>query len=275
MNHIEVEFRIIPLQPARALFCLALEPLNCNSFVETSEGLLAYWAETDFSEQAIIQLVENHGDVSITYAISEIEERNWNAEWERDFEPIMVGKDVGIRAPFHNPLTCQHEIIINPQMAFGTGHHQTTQLMIELMLETVIARVNVADVGCGTGVLAILAQKLGANQVNAVDIEEWAYNNTHQNIALNNAVGITVEKGSFDLLQPLAFTTILANINKNVLIQDMESYIQSLNSGGHLLISGFFSTDIEGLKTLAEKSGLIFAKKRENQGWAALKFIKP
>jgi ribosomal protein L11 methyltransferase len=209
-----------------------------------------------------------------SYEIIHHPDQNWNAEWESNFHPIEVDGKCFIRAPFHEPHPSLTEVIILPQMSFGTGHHETTWLMAKSLFDIDFNRKSVLDMGCGTGILAILASKLSASSILAIDIEEWAYLNTIENISLNKAINITVEKGGAELLASRLFNIILANINLNVLLNDMKSYSQSLEKGGVILFSGVFGTDLPQLQKKAEECGLVFVSREERNNWMVARFTK-
>lgn len=276
MDYTEVVFTLSPLVPARDILTYYLGELGYESFAETNTGVKAYIPQPHFNHDDLKLVCEKLPGCEISTTVNHIPSQNWNAEWESQFDPIRMDSGCLIRAPFHSSEPGYlYEIIINPQMSFGTGHHHTTQLMVRQMLELELTGGQVADVGCGTGVLAVLAEKMGAQQVYAVDIDDWAFENTKDNIKLNNSVKIAVNKGTFELLEDHSFTLILANINKNVLKHDLPAYSRSLTQGGTLLLSGFFVTDARELIEQAEQLGLVFAGKQNNDDWAVLKFMKP
>lgn len=276
MNYYEIDLIITPLLPGREILLYELGEIGYESFEEKVNGLSAYIQEEQFSENELKNLMHNYQDVftcEVNFHL--VEQQNWNATWESNFEPIPVGEQLLIRAPFHhNSSGFPLEVIIQPQMSFGTGHHETTWLIARRLLEMELKGISLLDMGCGTGVLAILASKLGAHPVTAIDNDEWAVENTKENRLLNNNCDVIVEKGEAPSLVNRHFQVILANINRNVLLADMEVYFNALLPGGKLLLSGFFTTDIEVLRSKAECLGLTFAASYEKHNWAMLEFKK-
>lgn len=276
MNYYLVEFTIVPTIPGNDILSYELGEIGFESFVEEQDKLKAYVREDLFSAAAISEMLERYkNDFQISYRTELIQQQNWNAQWESNFNPIDVDKKLLIRAPFHaaNP-SFPLEIIIQPQMSFGTGHHETTFLIASRMLNLPIKNQSVLDMGCGTGVLAILAEKLAAKTVMAIDNDDWAVENAIENCALNNIQNVIVEKGDAGKLPEKAYNVILANINRNILLADMEVYFKALLSDGYLLLSGFFITDVDQLKEHAEQLGLTFVNKLEKNNWAMLEFKK-
>jgi ribosomal protein L11 methyltransferase len=214
----------------------------------------------------------NEFDISFTQ--TEIEQVNWNVEWEKNFHPIIVNEQCGVRAPFHPKPDVTYDIVIEPKMSFGTGHHATTHMMIEFLLEQDLQGKKVLDMGCGTGVLAIVAEKRGASQLDAIDIDNWCYQNTQENVERNECSKIEAFEGGAELLQDRHYDVIIANINRNILLEDMPSYNRSLNAGGELYLSGFYSGDIPVIKAECEKHGLEYEDFKEREEWVALKFYK-
>jgi ribosomal protein L11 methyltransferase len=275
MDYVEVSFEIQPMQPWRDVLIGQLAEIEFESFVETETGLQAYIQKELFNESDLqaIGALNQHG-VAISHRVTPIKSENWNAVWEADFEPIIVNDQCIVRAPFHPAQNLPFEIVISPKMSFGTGHHETTWLMMKTLLGVDVSGKEVLDMGSGTGVLAILAEKMGASKVLAVDVDDWAYENAIENTALNNTVNITVEKGNVSNIQGLSFHIILANINKNVLLQDMNEYASALKPHGKLLISGFFEMDVPDLLRKATTCGLQLSHKEYKNHWACIKFEK-
>lgn len=276
MNYYQVAFTFSPLQPIREIFYFELAEIGYESFEDLPEGLVAYITETLFDEKLILQLVEQYNlQFKISWTSQFIAKQNWNANWEANFSPIEINQQLLIRAPFHSPdPSFPLEVIIQPQMSFGTGHHETTYLIAERLLTMNLAGQSLLDMGCGTAVLAILASKLKAEPVLAIDNDDWAVENSKENCTLNNISNVIVEKGDASKLHSSCFNIILANINRNVLIADMEVYFNALLSEGYLLLSGFFSTDVELIRNYAEKLGLTFVSSFEKNNWAMLEFKK-
>jgi len=275
MGYIEVYFRLEPLLPAREILYAELGEKGFEAFEDELDGVKAYIKEEEFSESILDNLlIKGIEGQKIKIVINEIENQNWNALWESNFEPIVINSNCTIRAPFHDSPNVEFDIVISPQMSFGTGHHETTFLMSQELFEFDLQGVELLDMGSGTGVLAILAEKLGAVKIKAIDIEEGAYLNAIDNCKLNNSQNIIVEKGNSKLLEDSLFQVILANINKNILLQDIVIYSKCLKTGGKLLLSGFFTTDVDELKNEASKNGLKFVKIEDKNNWAMLMLEK-
>lgn len=276
MNYTELNITIAPKEPGSEVLIAELSELGFDSFVDTPTGINAYITSDTFSETEIQQLFQRYSQLfSINYSHSQIEQQNWNKEWESNFEPIQISNQCIIRAPFHQPAAnITYDIIIEPKMSFGTGHHTTTQLMAGQLLKMDVSGQPLLDMGCGTGVLAILAAKKQASPITAIDIDDWSYENCIENLAKNNVTNVAVHKGDVQILAGKVFRTILANINKNVLLADMPLYVQSLESKGSLVISGFFETDIPELTQKATTLNLQLATTAVSNQWAMLHFIK-
>ena len=271
----EVSFSIRPLDPAREILIAELSQLPYESFLETENGLKAYIREADFDIASLQELnVLTFGKSQIDYVTRIIPEENWNAKWEADFDPILVDGLCLVRAPFHETQDVAYEIVIMPKMSFGTGHHETTFLMIRQMLQLDLIGKNVLDMGCGTGVLAILACKMGAKKVRAIDIDEWSYTNSFENAKSNDCNGIEIEQGDVELLKgPESYDIILANINRNVLLSDIPNYVNRLNKDGLLLLSGFFTEDLEQITSVCAKTGLRLENFQEKNNWVSAKYV--
>ena len=249
-----------------------LSDLHFESFEDINQGVRAYIKEDDFNFYDIESICKQL-DCKIDINHKIIKQENWNAKWESDFQPITIGKKCGIRADFHEPLEVEYEIIITPKMSFGTGHHATTYGMIEAMLAPKFFDKKVLDMGCGTAVLAILAHQLGSNKVDAIDIEEWAYNNALENISMNGSSNIVVHKGGKEKIEG-EFDIILANINRNILIQDMHAYSSHLLQNGLILFSGFYEQDLDLIKQEAKRQGLKYINHNSKNNWVTAKFQK-
>ncbi len=275
MNYLELH---LSLSPDYADILIAeLAELGFDSFVETDEGVNAYIIESDFSEEAVQALIAKYADqTAIAYEVSSLEKRNWNAEWERDYEPIEVASQVRVRASFHEKdARFRYDIVINPKMSFGTGHHETTAMMLEQQLALDFAGKTVLDVGSGTGILAILAAKMGASAVVAFDIEEWAVENARENAELNQCPQITVFQGTIEDVDPgNTYDIIVANINRNVLLAEIPTYTDFLVSNGYLVVSGFYENDAIDIRQKATETGLSFVTSMMNQEWTSLLFQK-
>ena len=278
MNYIEVNFSIkmaeateINMDSVREIIMAELAMLNFESFVNTKQGLQAYIQEVDFNQKELsaLYLFENP-DFTIEFGITKIEQQNWNAEWEKNFESIEVNGRCVVRAPFHQEKDVEFDIVIEPKMSFGTGHHETTHQMIAELLAVDVSGKRVLDMGCGTGVLAILACMKGASSITAIDIDEWAYENTLENVRKNKCSQIIVKKGGAALLKNSSYDVILANINRNILVNDMEAYVKTMSSGSKIAFSGFYTSDISHIDTHARSLGLKLLRQSEKNNWAAL-----
>ena len=250
-----------------------LASVGFESFTEEEDRMLAYIPEKDFSENLLHEndYLKQHLEI---IAVNSIEDQNWNAVWESNYEPVVI-RDCGIRAPFHpenNELT--YDIVIHPKMSFGTAHHETTALIIDMLLDRDLTGKRVLDMGCGTGVLAILASMKGAESITAIDNDEWAYANALENCALNDRQNIRVEMGDEKLLGGETYDLILANINKNILLGAIPDYARVLETGGEIIFSGFYKNDLEDIKNKAEVSGLVSNVQKEKNNWVAASFIK-
>jgi len=271
MRYIEVYFKLEPLLPAREILYAELGDKGFDAFEDEVDGVKAYIKEEQFTESLLKDLIIGGIEgQKVDVFITTIANQNWNALWESNFDPIVINSNCIIRAPFHAVHKIGYDVIISPKMSFGTGHHETTFLMSKELFSLDLKSVDLLDMGSGTGVLAILAEKLGAKNIKAIDIEEGAYFNAIDNCKLNHTKNIIVEKGDSKLLEDSLFQVILANINKNILLQDMSVYSRCLTIGGKLLLSGFFTTDVDELRNEASDNGLKFVKMEEKNNWAML-----
>lgn len=255
-----------------------LGEIGFESFVETDEGLLAYIQEEDFDQSKVDGIVEKYIVLTpLTISSLSLERKNWNEEWEKSYAPIEVGDKVRVRATFHEPNpTFQYDLLIQPKMSFGTGHHETTWLVMNEQLSLPHQGLSIMDVGCGTGILAILAYKLGATGILGFDIDEWAVENTLENFAMNNLPAeATVFQGTIDGVDPaLKFGGVLANINRNILLQEIPKYTSHLLPGGWLVTSGFYETDQADIERCAEENGLKKLRSNTRNQWATVVFQK-
>ena len=272
MKYTEVLFSFQPLQPWSEILVAYLSELEFESFEEIENGVKAYIKESDFNLSKI-QTVCNQIECDVSIDHQTIEQQNWNSKWESDCQPITIGEKCGIRADFHLPLEVEHEIIITPKMSFGTGHHATTYGMMESMLNLDFNAQRVLDMGCGTAVLAILAEKLGSLDIQAIDIEEWAYNNAIENSKMNACKHIEVCQGGEEVIRG-NFDIILANINRNILLEDMHSYSSHLVSKGLILFSGFYEQDLDLIKEEAKRQKLEYISHSAKNKWVTAKFQK-
>ncbi|MFT4772313.1 MAG: ribosomal protein L11 methyltransferase [Cryomorphaceae bacterium] len=273
MNYFVYRFTCDPAKPTTEILISQLAGLDFESFIDNETGTDAYVPADGESEEKVQELIDGL-EGTVSYEREEIPEQNWNAQWEADYEPVCVEKKFRVRAPFHEiDASFEHDILIQPQMSFGTGHHETTWLMLNEM-ETIQWKDNsVLDAGSGTAVLAIAARKLGADRILAYDIEEWAYQNTLTNIALNN-MEMEILKGDVSVIGDSSFGVILANINKNVLLNDIPHFAKALKPGGYLLLSGFFITDVDDLVARANENHLSKESVKTKNDWALLKLKK-
>lgn len=276
MNYVEVTLEVNPKEIGAEVLVAAMSEQGFESFVDTQNGFSAYISEQTYSDSLFKELISDYsGLFNISYSINTIPHQNWNKVWEESFEPIDIDGECYIRAPFHAAQNqYRYQIIIEPKMSFGTGHHETTRLMIKKMMEIELKNKSLLDMGCGTGVLAILASKMGANTISAVDIEDWSIENTRENMQRNEVANIDAKKGDVNVILEKTFFNILANINKNVLMADIPNYAAMLESGGNLILSGFFDTNIEELKQKAESNNLTFVNSLSENNWALLHFNK-
>jgi len=264
---IKVDIKLSTTQEAEILIAELAEN-DFYAFEEDKHILSGYIGKTDFDEKKLATLLP----ASASYKFTIIEERNWNKDWESQLQPVSINDFVGIRAAFHAPIkNVDHEIIITPKMSFGTGHHATTYLMIELMQTVDFKNKSVLDFGTGTGVLAILAEKLGASSVMAIDYDEWSINNAIENIAANNSKNIIVEKRN-TITGLFCVDIIVANINFSVLQENAENLFKLSLPRTILIISGFLENDEENIVSVFTKNGFTRKRKLQKKGWLALQF---
>jgi len=274
INYIGYQFKVEPLQPGVEILIAELGFAGFESFVETEDGLLAYIQTQDWNESILddIQIL-NSDEFEITYSFENIEQVNWNEEWEKNFSPIVVDNVCTVRAPFHEKPNTAYDIVIEPKMSFGTGHHETTHMMIQHILKNDFKNKSVLDMGCGTGVLAILAEMKGAQPIDAVDYDNWCYLNSIENVERNHCMNITVIEGDAAVLKNKKYDIIIANINRNILLNDMAIYASCLNKNGMIFLSGFYAEDIPMIQEECEKHMLKFEEKLERNYWVSLKFL--
>lgn len=282
MNSTEVTFIIEPYsENISDLLMAELGKIGYDGFAYTDNGFQAYIPAKDFNAQAIgqLEILSFLADkYRITYTDREIAAQDWNKVWEENFTPITVDHRISVRAGFHDPIPgIEYEIIIEPKMSFGTGHHSTTALMLATILDRVeqIKGKRVLDMGCGTGILSIMAAKAGAKEVVGIDIDEWAFQNAMENIKNNGIEEVTIRIGDATLLgDERPFDVILANINRNILLNDMHHYTSRLNAGGVLILSGFYLQDLPLIREKAETLGLRYEGYKEDNNWVAATFYK-
>jgi ribosomal protein L11 methyltransferase len=276
MNYVEVDLKVD--SEFSEILMAELGEVGFESFVETDEGLLAYIQEGDFDENNLNEITGKYQDLTTIAATwKSLERRNWNEEWEKSYEPIEVGGQIRVRATFHEPDPAfKYDLLIQPKMSFGTGHHETTWLVMNEQLSLPHQGLSVMDVGCGTGILAILASKLGASNLLGFDIDEWAVENTRENFAMNN-LSATAEVFQGTITEVPAeqiFGGILANINRNILLSEIPKYVAHLSQGGWLVTSGFYETDQADIEQCAAESGLKKLRSNTRNQWATVVFEK-
>lgn len=257
-----------------------LGEVGFESFVEEDEIMKAYIQVDLYNEEELKMTLSDFPiEVeSIEFTYTEAENKDWNEEWEKNFfQPIIIGDQCAIHSSFHEGIPpVKYDIVINPQMSFGTGHHETTSLIINELLEAELSNLSVLDMGCGTSILAILARKRGATPITAIDIDDWCVENSKDNCVLNNITDIDIHLGDANLIAKLnrSYDFIIANINRNILLNDMVHYIDALNAGGKLLMSGFYTEDVPMLREKAESLGLKFCHTHSRNNWACLMLSK-
>ena len=269
-------FQLFPPEPWGDVFIQDLANIGFESF-EIEEGMVkAYVDEEVFSETDLAGLIESYkGRMDISMSVKRIEKRNWNSEWESNYEAVRLDERVLVRAFFHeaDPMVI-YNIVITPKMSFGTGHHATTKMMMSAMFDIDMKNALVMDVGSGTGILAILAEKMGAAEVFAIDIEDWAVENAMENVEINNCQKIVVEKAEIGHIKRKIYNVILANINYNVIVNDLPMYADRLTLGGSLLLSGFLPNECDSIVKLACFLSLEEKTRHFQDGWASIHLIK-
>lgn len=277
MGYLRFKFSVSPNEPGSEILAAALSEEKFESFVFNENGFDAYVQKTVFNDTVIENLKTQFPDISFSFSTEEIKKQNWNKEWEGNFNPVKVEEFCCIRASFHKAaIPPIMDIIIEPKMSFGTGHHQTTWLMARALFSLNLKNCSLLDVGCGTGILSIIAKKLDCQFVIGVDIDEWSIENSRENRKINGfrKDAIDFYQGTINSIENDLFDIILANINKNILLREMAKYASHLNTNGKLLISGFFETDCKELISAAEKAGLKQSGKETKNEWAILIFEK-
>ncbi len=278
MDYYELYFRTEPAGDYQQdLLVNALGEIGFDTFEEVDSGFKAYIPVDVFDEVKLDETLSGFRDVlSFSYEATLVPQKNWNELWESNFESITIGEKIFVRATFHEPRAdFPYEIVIDPKMAFGTGHHQTTAMMLELLLENNVADKKVLDMGCGTGILAIMAAKLGASSITAIDYDPVCYESTIENTRLNHTGNVKVSCGSKEAIPNEQFDIILANINRNILTDQMERYAQALNPKGEIYLSGFYETpDLAIIIDEASKYGLKYVYHKKNADWAAAKVVR-
>lgn len=274
MEYTEVDFKA-DREESDILIAL-LGEIEYEMFEEYDEGIKAYIPSAKFSADALKTLFsENKNFESIKYVTQIIPDKNWNEEWEKNFEPVVIQNRIYVRAPFHKPMTeIEYELVIEPKLAFGTGHHATTSLMLQYLLELNIEGKTVLDMGCGSGILAVFASKRGATGILAVDIDEWSVVNTIENCDKNFVGNVNVVQGDVKVIRDQHFDVILANINRNIICNDLSDYVAALAAGGHLLLSGFMYEDENIIRSHAVRFSLKEISVKRERGWSSMHFTR-
>ena len=272
MKYTELSFSFSPNTDRADIVIAKLNEIEFESYVETENGVDAYIQEGLFNQDKLMEVIEDLKSLfQFKYTIKGIKQENWNQQWEDNFNPVEINKNCFIRAHFHDKIDCNYEIIITPKMSFGTGHHETTFLMMNEMFQIDFKNKKVLDMGCGTGVLAILSKKLGASDIQAIDIDEWCYENSVENAILNNTEEIDFMLGDVADINR-KFDVVLANINRNIILEDINKYIDSMNRNSDLLLSGFLSEDVVIIRDKVESLGLSFVSHKNKNKWNLLHF---
>ncbi len=273
--YIAYEFLVTPQNPATEILIAELGHVGFESFVENDTGVTAYIQKQEWNSNILDDLyILGSAEFNIKFSYHEVIQTNWNKEWEKNFNPIQVDGQVSVRAPFHENPSLKFDIVIEPKMSFGTGHHETTHMMIQHLLALDLENKKVLDMGCGTGILAIFAEMKGAQPTDAIDIDSWCYQNSIENVQRNGCKHITVLEGDSSLLKGKKYDVIIANINRNILLSDMKIYTDCLHQEGILLLSGFYKDDIAIIESEVVKHGLVFDKMIQRNRWVALKYKK-
>jgi ribosomal protein L11 methyltransferase len=273
-SYLGYHFTIEPIELGSEILIAELGEKSFESFIETETGISAYIQKDLWTKDVLDDVyILTSEEFTISYTIEEIDQVNWNEEWEKNFEAIDVDGKCHVRAPFHPKTNAEFDIVIEPKMSFGTGHHETTHMMIQQLLEMDVTNLKTLDMGCGTAILAILAEMKGAKPIDAIDIDNWCYLNSIENAERNNCNHITVYEGDASLLSGKKYDLIIANINRNILLSDMQAYVDCLNKNGIILFSGFYTEDIPFIDASCTEKGLTFVKKFERNNWVSLKYV--
>ena len=271
LAYLEINLILTPTNPWRDIMIAQMGSIGFESFVHTPQGFKGYISQNDFQEKKFLQIdVFDIYGLDIGWDIKIIPQENWNRQWEENFSPIRVGERCVVRADFHSPEKAEYELVITPKMSFGTGHHQTTQMMICFLLDLNCNNKRVLDMGTGTGVLAILAEKRGAKTILAVDKDPWCVENTKENMALNHCHRICTELSS--RVPKKKYDMVLANINLNVLLKQIKVYSKVLSPGGDLLMSGFYVEDLDIILNVCQFEGFRFIRKLDINNWVTAHF---
>lgn len=272
--YLAYHFSVEPKELGSEILIAELGEKSFESFIETETGFSAFVQKDLWTKDILDDIYLLHSpEFIISHTIEEIDQVNWNEEWEKNFEAIDVDGVCHVRAPFHPKTNAKFDIVIEPKMSFGTGHHETTHMMIQHLLETDVTNLKTLDMGCGTAILAILAEMKDAKPIDAIDIDNWCYLNSIENAERNDCNEITVYEGDAALLKGKKYDLIIANINRNILLNDMQQYVDCLNKNGILLLSGFYTEDIPYIDASCTEKGLTYVKKFERNNWTSLKYV--
>lgn len=275
MTYLEIRFTPLNSEDEQSRLTAELLEIGFESFVEEEDVLLAYIPSEIYNDDNLKKLVFLVDHPRVKAEVHQMEDKNWNKEWESNYQPVTIAGKCHVRAPFHPPQEdMAYEIVIEPKMAFGTAHHETTRLMAGWLMELDVKGKDLLDMGCGTGILAVLANKMGAADVTAIDNDEWAWRNAIENFTINSVKIGNVYLGDASLIKPGSCDVILANINRNVLLQDMKAYADGLRKDGQLLLSGFYQKDIAAISEAAVTYGLHFQGSKTLNDWAVVLFNK-
>lgn len=272
-NYISINFIVKPIYPGAEILLAELSQLEFEMFEETDLGLVAYIEEHLYLEKKIFDLsIFNSKEFKISFTKKKIKNQNWNKRWESNFDVVEINSSCTVRAPFHEKSNKKFDIIIMPEMSFGTGHHETTQLMMKYILELNISEFMVCDIGCGTGILSILAEMKGAKKIDAVDISKNCCYNTLSNIKLNNCDKIFVHNSNSKILQGKLYDLILSNMTYDKLSKNFKTFSTLINEGGELIISGFFENDLGSIIDELIRYNFTFINSINKNKWVAARF---
>jgi len=275
MNYIEVSLKGFNNNQSRENLIALLLDSGYDSFMETESTLHAYITSNKYDQENLNKILNAFDKGVEVEKVEELTEQNWNSIWESNYEPVPIGSNCIVRAPFHQkPAEIEFDIVIQPKMSFGTAHHATTSLMAQLILEEEFAGKSVLDIGTGTGILAILASLKGAQKVIAIDNDEWAYSNALENCELNNIENIEIKYGDASAIPNKHYDILMANINRNILLGDMHHYAKHLKQDARIYLSGFYQSDLEAIRNEAGKFGWVFAGQKVKDNWVAVVFQK-
>lgn len=273
--YIKLSLKISPLNPGKEILIAKLDQLEFEGFVEKTDGLECYISVNNWEKRVldVFYPLEQEG-IDVDWFIDTVEDKNWNSLWEQNYSPVFIGNSCVIRSNFHKKTNINHEIIIQPRMSFGTGHHETTKLIVEDLIKNPPLKKNVLDIGCGTGILSILAEKLGANKIDSIDKCEFSMNSAKENFKINRCDKISLHHGTIDLFNFKNYDNILVNINKNEIIKEAKSYFKKLALYGTIHLSGFYTVDEGSIKKKFEDLGLKLKRKKRKNKWSLLIFEK-